>query len=282
MAPWAKSKPELMFAEKLSSIISSQRSSVCVGLDPELGRLPVGIERSAAGVVQFNRAIVEATSDLVCAYKPNLAFYEALGEPGFKALAETLAAIPLSVVTIADGKRGDIGNTARAYASAIFDRLSFDAATVNPYPGEDSIEPFLAYADRGVFVVCRTSNPGAAEFQNLHVTYEGFERTLYEVVALRAREWNQRGNVGLVVGATAPAELERVRSLAPELPLLIPAVGAQGGDIAAAARAHRANAPAIVSASRSILYASSGADFAGAARSRAIELRDAVRAASHR
>jgi orotidine-5'-phosphate decarboxylase len=271
-----------MFAERLICIIAAQRTSVCVGLDPELNRLPEGIERSAAGVVQFNRAIVEATSDLVCAYKPNLAFYEALGEPGFAALAETLAVIPRSIVTIADGKRGDIGNTARAYASAIFDRLGFDAATVNPYQGEDSIEPFRAYADRGVFVLCRTSNPGAAELQDLQVTYGGAPRPLYEVVALRAREWNDRGNLGLVVGATAPAELERVRALVPELPLLVPAVGAQGGDVAAAARAHREDAPAIVSASRSILYASSGPDFAEAARSRAIELRDALRAASER
>jgi orotidine-5'-phosphate decarboxylase len=274
-----KGKPRVAFVDKLIGAISSRQSRLCIGLDPELNRLPEGVERSVSGVIRFNREIIVATSDLVCAYKPNFAFYEALGERGLAALRETRSAIPSDVLVIGDAKRGDIGNTARAYASAIFDWFGFDAVTVNPYLGEDSIEPFRAYTDRGVFVVCRTSNPGAQELQNLRVSYAGTERMLYEVVALRAREWNARGNVGLVVGATAPAELECVRALAPELPLLIPAVGAQGGDVAAAARAHRDHAPAVVSASRSILFASSGRDFADVARSRAIELRDSLQAA---
>jgi orotidine-5'-phosphate decarboxylase len=253
---------------------------LCVGLDPEVTRLPSGFDRSAAGIAKFNREIIATTSDIVCAYKPNLAFYESLGSPGLDALAATLESIPKDIAVIADAKRGDIGNTARAYATALFERFSFDAATVSPYLGGDSLEPFIAYHDRGVFVLCRTSNPGAAELQDLPVRYAGAERRLYEVVALRANEWNQYGNIGLVVGATAPDELARIRELAPDLPLLIPAVGAQGGDVRAAANAHQDAAPAIVSVSRSILYASSGADFATVARSRAQDLRDALRAAS--
>jgi orotidine-5'-phosphate decarboxylase len=184
--------------------------------------------------------------------------------------------VPAGIPVIGDAKRGDIGNTARAYAEALFERLELDAATVNPYMGRDAVEPFLAYPDRGVLILCRTSNPGAAEIQNLHVEYDGTRRPLYEVMALRARSWNYNGNAGLVVGATAPAELEAIRALAPDLPILIPAVGAQGGDVAAAARAHQPAAPAIVSASRAVLYASDGRDFARESRRAAQRLRDAL------
>jgi orotidine-5'-phosphate decarboxylase len=274
------SKPHMTFLDKIIRAVASRQSTLCVGLDPEVTRLPAGFEPNAAGLVSFNREIIAATMDLVCAYKPNFAFYEALGGPGFDALSETLAAIPDDVAIIADAKRGDIGNTARSYAAAIFERFGCDAATVSPYLGGDALEPFIAYRDRGVFVLCRTSNDGAGELQDLRVSYAGTDRLLYEVVALRANEWNKYGNIGLVVGATAPEELARIRGLAPDLPILIPAVGVQGGDVVAAARAHRDSAPAIVSASRSILYASAGADFADAARSRAKDLRDSIRAAS--
>jgi len=268
---------DVSFREKLRSAITRCRSTLCVGLDPEPDRLPAHLPKTIAGIVDFNRAIVEATSDLVCAYKPNVAFYESLGAEGYGALSTTLAAIPRDIPVIGDAKRGDIGNTAKAYAVALFDRLGFDAATVSPYLGEDALEPFLAYRDRGVFVLCRTSNPGAAELQNLEVDFEGAKRPLYEVVALKSRRWNRYGNVALVVGATAPGELRCIRALAPDLPFLIPAIGAQGGDLVASARAHRTEAPAIVSASRAVLYASSGTDFADAARSVAMRLRDQLR-----
>ncbi len=266
------------FCQKLQQAIAAHESILCVGLDPELDRLPAGLPRTPDGLLQFNREIIAATADVVCAYKPNVAFYEALGPGGWEILLQTIRSVPAGVPVIGDAKRGDIGNTARAYATALFDRLGFDAATVSPYLGGDALEPFLAYADRGVLVLCRTSNAGAAELQSLPVLVDGEKRPLYEVVVQRARAWNVNGNVGLVVGATAPAELDRVRALAPELPILVPAIGTQGGDLAAAARAHRSTAPAIVSASRAVLYASSGPDFAAAARAAAINLRDALRA----
>lgn len=219
----------MTFLEVLRGARAKNASLLCVGLDPEIARLPEGIARTPAGVLEFNRSIIDATSDLVCAYKPNLAFYEALGPQGFEILAQTRRLVPAGIPVIGDAKRGDIGNTARAYAEALFNRLGFDAVTVSPYMGRDAVEPFLAYRDRGVFVLCRTSNPGAAEIQNLLVEQDGALRPLYEVMALLARDWNQHGNAGLVVGATAPAELEAIRDLAPDLPILIPAVGAQGG-----------------------------------------------------
>jgi len=266
------------FWEQLRGSAEQNNSILCVGLDPEISRLPTGLPRTAAGVLEFNRSIVAATADLVCAYKPNLAFYEALGPEGIDVLRETRRLIPPGIPVIGDAKRGDIGNTARAYATALFDGIGFDAVTVNPYLGFDAVEPFLSYHDKGVLVVCRTSNPGSAEIQNLTVEYEGRRRPLYEVVALRVRSWNGHGNAGLVVGATAPRELEEVRALTPELPILIPAVGAQGGDIVSAARAHRRDSPAIVSASRAILYAGDGADFAERSRQSAMELRGALNA----
>ncbi|HEX5417673.1 MAG TPA: orotidine-5'-phosphate decarboxylase [Chloroflexota bacterium] len=270
----------MSFLAALRATGTKNDSLLCVGLDPELARLPDGIARTPAGVLAFNRAIVEATADLVCAYKPNFAFYEALGPEGMEILRQTRRLVPAGIPVIGDAKRGDIGNTARAYAEALFERLEFDAVTVNPYLGRDAIEPFLAYRDRGVLIICRTSNPGAAEIQNLLVEYEGTRRPLYEVMALRVRSWNANGNAGLVVGATAPTELEAIRALAPDLPILVPGVGAQGGDLAAAARAHRPGAPAIVSASRAVLYASSGPDFAAESRRAAQRLRDALGAAA--
>jgi orotidine-5'-phosphate decarboxylase len=268
------------FVEKLRASVAVRSSLLCIGLDPELARLPDHLPRTADGVVRFNCEIIAATSDLVSAYKPNLAFYEALGPDGLGALTTTIRTIPTDIVVIGDAKRGDVGNTARAYASALFDWYGFDAVTVSPYLGGDAIEPFVSYPDRGVFVICRTSNPGAGEIQSLNVAHDGVVRPLYEVVALRARIWNTRGNIGLVVGATAPSELARIRELAPDLPILVPAIGAQGGDLAAAARAHREAAPVVISASRSILYASSGPDFASAARRAALAVLDALHSVS--
>jgi orotidine-5'-phosphate decarboxylase len=224
----------------------------------------------------FNRAIIDATADLVCAYKLNFAFYEALGGEGFDVLKHSLDCIPEGILTIGDAKRGDIGNTARAYAAAIFNELGFDAATVSPYLGGDSIEPFLEYGDRGVFVLCRTSNPGSADFQSLRLGDNG--STLFEAVAQKAEQWNKHGNVGLVVGATCPEELRLIRQQHPALPLLIPGVGAQGGDLEKAVSygVDACGERAIINSSRQIIYASRGAGFAAAARRAAAELRDKI------
>ena len=258
------------FLEKLLQAARSNRSLLCIGLDPDPELMP------KVDVFQFNRAIIDATSDLVCAYKPNLAFYEALGIEGLKALERTVAYIPKGIPIIGDAKRGDIGSTARAYARALFETLGFDAATVNPYLGYDSLEPFMEYKEKGVFILCRTSNVGSADFQALTLTETS--RPLFELVAQRAREWNLYGNLGLVVGATYPEELRRVRQICPEMPLLIPGIGAQGGDLASAVRygVDAKGEKAIISSSRQIIYASRGEDFAAAAREAALNLRDQI------
>jgi orotidine-5'-phosphate decarboxylase len=226
-------------------------------------------------LLEFNKAIVDATAELVCAYKPNLAFYEALGIDGLKLLQKTIEHIPSHIPIIGDGKRGDIGNTAKAYAKALFVTFGFDAATVSPYLGFDSVEPFIEYKDKGVFILCRTSNPGAVDFQSL-VNSQGIP--LYEVVARKANEWNVHGNIGLVVGATYPDELKAIRQLCPEMPILIPGIGAQGGDLASTVK-HGIDAhgeKAIIAVSRQVLYTSQGKDFAQAARQSAQELRDSI------
>jgi orotidine-5'-phosphate decarboxylase len=269
------------FAERLRDVQRTRNSSLCVGLDVDPRRLPGGLTADRHGVERFIRGIVEATHDLVCAYKPNLAFFEALGEDAFVLLRGALEAMPPDVISIADGKRGDIGTTAERYATAIFDVLPFDAVTVNPYQGSDSVAPYLEHPDRGALILCKTSNPGSADFQDLICAYAGGTAPLYEIVASRALEWNGNGNVGLVVGATYPEQLARVRSLAPELPILIPAVGTQGGDASDAIRlgAMADGTGAIVSVSRQVLYASSGDDWAEAARREALALRDVMRSA---
>ena len=202
----------------------------------------------------------------MCAYKPNLAFYEQYGEEGHSALRRILAAIPEHIPVIADAKRGDIGHTAEAYARAIFDELGFDASTVNPYGGRDTVEPFTSYEEKGVFVWCRSSNPGAADIQDLPVGSDG--TPLYQVVAKLAKEWNTNGNVGLVCGATYPEQLAVLRGLCPEMPFLVPGVGAQAGELEASVRAgvDAGGAGIIVNASRAVIYASTGDDVAEAAR----------------
>ena len=248
-----------------------------MGLDPDPRRMPVPVN----DVFEFNRAIIDATADLVCAYKPNLAFYEALGIGGLNALEKTVHLIRRrapEVLIIGDAKRGDVGSSAEAYARALFEAWGFDAATVNAYGGHDTVLPFLEYRDRGVFVWCRSSNPGAGDLQDLDVASGGQGATVFETIALRAREWNTNGNVGVVVGATYPTELGKLRELCPEMAFLIPGVGAQGGDLADAVRLgtdHRGRR-AIVSSSRQVLYASGGGDFAQAARREAQRLRDEI------
>ncbi len=258
----------MRFIEKLLNMSRKNSSLLCIGLDPD-PELMAGKD-----VVQFNKAIIEATSDLVCAYKPNLAFYEALGSAGLSILEETVKHIPGDVPVIADAKRGDIGNTAKAYARALFSVFGFDAATVSPYLGYDSIEPFVGYRDKGVFILCRTSNKGARDFQDLHT--DGLP--LYEVVARKAGEWNLHGNIGLVVGATYPEELKKVRSICPEMCLLIPGIGTQGGELASAVRygVDARGERAIFNVSRQILYASREKDFAEMAREMADRIRQQI------
>ena len=259
----------MRFIDKLLSAGRRNKSLLCIGLDPDVTLMP------KVDLLEFNKAIVDATADLACAYKPNLAFYEALGIDGLKVLQKTIEHIPDHIPVIGDGKRGDIGNTAKAYAKALFETFGFDAATVSPYLGYDSVEPFLGYGDKGIFILCRTSNTGAADFQSL-VDAQG--RPLYEAVARKAKNWDTRGNIGLVVGATYPDELKAIRQLCPEMPLLIPGIGAQGGDLASAVKngIDARGEKAIIAVSRQILYASKGKDFAQAARHNAQGLRDDI------
>jgi orotidine-5'-phosphate decarboxylase len=237
-------------------------------------------------IAAFTKAIIEATSDLVCAYKPNYAFFEAEGLDGLRALESTMKAVPSGVPVILDAKRGDIGSTATAYAKAAFEVWGADSVTLNAYMGGDTVEPFLAYEDRGVFILTRTSNPGSRDFQDLVVVNNSGKgsapgnrtRALYEHVTERAIDWNTRGNIGLVVGATAPEELEHIRSIATDMPILIPGIGSQGGDLKASVRSgmNVNGLGAIVSSSRGIIFASKGPDFAEASRAAAEKLRKEI------
>lgn len=270
----------MSFRQKLAHAAETNRSLLCVGLDPDPSRMPVG------DVASFLRAVVEATSDLACAYKPNLAFYEQLGEAGQAALRAVLKSIPEHIPVIGDAKRGDVPHAGQACARALFDELGFDAVTVSPYLGGDALAPFLERADRGVFIVCRTSNPGAGDLQDLAVTVEGGVRPLYQAVAELAQRWDHHGNVGLVVGATYPEEMGRLRRLCPEMPFLVPGIGAQEGELERSVRAglDARGGGLIINVSRAVLYASEGAgqtaarrgDFAQAARRAAEALRDAI------
>lgn len=261
------------FIEKLTNAAKKNKSLLCIGLDLYPDLMPENV-----GFFEFNKAIIDVTADLVCAYKPNLAFYEALGSEGLDALKRTVECVPNEIPVIGDGKRSDIGSTVKAYAKAIFENFNFDATTVSPYLGFDSIEPFINYKDRGVFILCRTSNASAIDFQALRCETEGGSLPLFEVVALKAKEWNIHGNIGLVVGATYPEELRLLRQNYPDMPLLIPGIGAQGGDLELTVRygvdAH--GGKAIINSSRQIIYASRGKDFAQAARQAALSLRDQI------
>jgi orotidine-5'-phosphate decarboxylase len=272
------------FLEKVRRRWHDGRTLLCVGLDPELDKLPAarGVDVEMA-IVSFNDAIIDATADLVCAYKPNAAFYERHGAAGWNALARTIAYIHSrhpDVPVLVDAKRGDMGNTAQAYADAIFDTLGADAVTLHPYLGSDALQPFLKRADRGCFILAHTSNPGASEFQDLTVRAgDDTEEPLYLAVARAvAGQWNANGNCGLVVGATYSEQLRAVRQAAGDLPLLIPGIGAQGGDLEAVVNVglDSRGAGLMISASRSVIYASSGSDFAEEAYREAQRLRDAI------
>jgi len=260
------------FLERLHAAASTNGSWLCVGLDPDPENLPSGV-----ALETFLHGIIEATRDLVCCYKPNLAFFEALGLAGQTALRDLLSALPSEIPVLIDAKRGDTPQTMRFYARAIFEDLNADAVTVNPYLGADSLAPFLDYGDRGVFVLCKTSNPGAGEIQDLRVG----EEPLFLHVARRALSWDRHGTVGLVVGATYPSDVAAVRKIAPDAPILLPGVGAQAGDLEQSVQAalDRSDGGAIVNVSRSLLYASGGPDWQTAARAEAERVRAAINAA---
>ena len=264
----------LSFTEKWNQAIRRNNSLVCVGLDTDPAQLPASVRTHADPVLYFNQHIIDATCDLVCCYKPNFAFYHALGASGFATLKRTLDHIPADIPVLIDAKVGDMGNTAEQYARAFYEVLGCDALTVTPYLGADCVAPFTAYQDRTTFLVCLTSNPGADDFQ------KDPHQPLYEQVIAKAHEWNAAHNIGLVAGATQPEHLARVRALAPNMPLLMPGVGAQGGSVELAVKngCDAQGAGILINSSRGILYASQGRDFAAAARQATRALRDAINA----
>ncbi|MBM3798663.1 MAG: orotidine-5'-phosphate decarboxylase [Actinobacteria bacterium] len=266
------------FHAKLRSAWKSADSMLCVGLDPDLDKFPDGVERSARGALDFCRRVVDSTAEFACAFKPQIAYFAALGaERDLEQLCAHIREQHPNIVLILDAKRGDIGPTAERYAREAFDRYGADAVTVNPYLGTDSLEPFFAHSGKGVIVLCRTSNPGSGDFQSL--TVDG--QPLYERVArLAVDDWTKRGEVALVVGATYPDELARVRAIVADLPLLVPGIGAQGGDVAATVTAGRdaSGYGMMINSSRAILYASSGANWVEATTRAAERTRDEIRA----
>jgi len=266
------------FARQLSAASLRQASLLCVGLDPEPSRFPLGMRGDAGRIFDFCARIVDATKDLVCAYKPQIAYFAAHRAEGqLEELMAYIRRVAPEVPVVLDAKRGDIGATAEQYAREAFLRYQADAVTLSPYMGFDSIEPYLKYEGKGLILLCRTSNPGGSDLQALELA--SGERVYEQVARLAAGAWNREGRIGLVVGATYPAELARVRELAPTLPLLIPGIGAQGGDAQATVQAAwRPDGPVMVSSSRAVLYAGAGADFASQARAVALATRALLQA----
>jgi len=270
------------FIRKLQAAWQANDSLLCVGLDPDLKRFPAHLAGRPRAIAEFCRAIVDATADLVCAFKPQIAYFHA--ERAEDQLEEVITYIHdryPAIPVILDAKRGDIGSTAEQYAREAFERYNAEAVTVSPFLGHDSITPYTVYKERGVIILCRTSNPGGSDMQFLDVEGPGGRELLYQRIARTvAGQWNGNGNCALVVGATFPNELAEVRRIVGDLPLLVPGIGAQGGDIAAtvAAGKDRTGAGLIINSGRAILYASGGTDFAAAARAAAVETRDAINA----
>jgi orotidine-5'-phosphate decarboxylase len=272
----------MTFLEMLSAAERQNNSMLCVGLDPDPARFPGALQGDASKIYDFCAAIVEATADLVIAWKPQIAYFAShRAEAQLEQLVAHMRRVSPGVPVILDAKRGDIGSTAEQYAREAFERYDADAVTLSPFMGFDSIEPYLKYQGKGAFLLCRTSNPGGDDLQAQRLAGIAGEPLLYEHIARQAQgPWNRNGQLGLVVGATYPAEIERVRAVAPTVPLLIPGVGAQGGDAVATVKAGwRAGAPIIVNSSRAVLYASSGDDFAVAARRVAEQTRAQLQAA---
>lgn len=263
----------------ISAIRSSweiKNSLLCVGLDPDINRIPAHIRETDEPIFEFNRAVIDATADIVCAYKPQIAYYASCrAEQQLEKTIEYIHKSHPGIPVILDAKRGDIGSTAEMYAREAFERYRADAVTVNPYMGGDTLDPFLEYRGKGVVILCRTSNPGAGDIQDL---VSGGEK-IYRIIAAKASgEWNRNGNVALVVGATYPDELREIRSLAGDMPLLVPGIGAQGGDVEKAITNGKdtRGAGMIINSSRGIIYAGAEKDYAKAARRAAIELRDEI------
>jgi len=275
----------MTFLDRLRAATEKHQSLLCIGLDPEPARFPPGIAPGAAGIHDFCARIVEATAHLVCAFKPQIAYFAAHRAEGeLERLIARIRAVAPHVPVILDAKRGDIGSTAEQYAREAFERYGADAVTLSPFMGLDSITPYLRYQDKGVFLLCRTSNPGGDDLQAQRLADVPGQPRLFEHIAgLAQDEWNINaipGQLGLVVGATYPNEIAQVRAVAPTAPFLIPGVGAQGGDAATAVRAGwRPDAPVVINSSRAILYAGSGPDFAHAARRAAENTRAALQAA---
>jgi orotidine-5'-phosphate decarboxylase len=271
------------FVAALQAAAQRHDSLLCVGLDPDPARLPGDWRGDARRIYDFCAAIVDATHDLACAFKPQIAYFAAhRAEDQLERLIAHIRAAAPALPVILDAKRGDIGATAEQYAREAYERYDADAVTLSPFMGFDSVEPFLRWAGRGAILLCRTSNPGGDDLQAcpLAASPHGQERVYERIARLAAGPWNRNGQLGLVVGATYPAELARVRALAPTLPLLVPGVGAQGGNAAAVVRAGwRPDGPLLVNSSRALLYASAGADYAAAARAAALATRAALAAA---
>ena len=275
----------MTFLDMLRTASTQNNSMLCVGLDPEPNRLPAGMRGDPRKIYDFCAAIVDSTADVACAFKPQIAYFAAHGaEDQLERLMQHMRGNAPHVPVILDAKRGDIGSTAEQYAKEAFERYGADAVTLSPFMGFDSIEPYLAYHGKGAFLLCRTSNPGGDDLQTQRLASVDGQPLMYEHVARLAQgPWNKNGQLGLVVGATYPAEIERVRSIAPTLPLLIPGVGAQGGDAAATVRAGLTEGGSIiVNSSRAVLYASQDADFAAAARTAAQHTRAVLEASRSR
>src|SRR5450830_620550 len=272
----------MTFLDMLAAAERQNHSLLCVGLDPEPAKFPGKLHGDASKIYDFCASIVDATADLVSAFKPQIAYFAAhRAEVQLERLMSHMRRVAPGVPIILDAKRGDIGSTAEQYAKEAFERYGADAVTLSPFMGFDSVQPYLKYHGKGAFLLCRTSNPGGDDLQNQRLASVEGAPLLYEHIARLAQgPWNLNGQLGLVVGDTYPAEIERVRAVAPTLPLLIPGVGAQGGDALATVRAGwRPDAPIIVNSSRAILYASSADDFAEAARREALKTRDVLQAA---
>jgi orotidine-5'-phosphate decarboxylase len=252
------------FKERISQLVRERKSLICVGLDPDLSKIPEHLRSEKNPILEFNRQIINATADLCIAYKPNIAFFELYGKEGWETLKATIEAIPTQVPVIIDAKRGDIGNSSRMYAKAIFEHLGGDAVTVSPYLGEDSLAPFFEYKEKFAFVLALTSNPSSQDFQLLEI--DG--KPLYHIVAESVQKWNKNDNLGLVVGASHPDKIKEVREISGNLPFLIPGIGAQGGDLEASAKfgTDDGKSIALINVSRSVIYASDGVDFAEKAR----------------
>ena len=272
----------MTFLDMLGAAERQNASLLCIGLDPDPARFPGALQGDARRIYDFCAAIVDEVADLAIAFKPQIAYFAAhRAEDQLERLVAHMRRAAPQVPVILDAKRGDIGSTAEQYAIEAFERYGADAVTLSPFMGFDSVAPYLKYHGKGAFLLCRTSNPGGDDLQNQRLASVDGQPRLYEHIARLAQgPWNTNGQLGLVVGATYPAEIERVRALAPTLPLLIPGVGAQGGDAAATVRAGwRPGAPILVNSSRAIIYASPGDDFAKAARREALRTRDLLRAA---